>query len=342
MAINVSPRPLHLTDQVPPADLRPAGPEPVDVTIVVPTRHEAGNVCELVSRLQRVLPDRNVEILFVDDSDDDTPVAIARAGRASSRPVACVHRRPEERDGGLGGAVVAGLCASRAKWVAVMDGDLQHPPEVIPELVARWLEGYEVVYGVMTARAGETWFKRATAGLYYRLLRRLTDIDVPLSAGDFRLIDRKAVDAFLSMRERARYVRGMFSWIGFRQTGVAYDAPARVAGRSKYTFSRMVRLAKNGIFSFSNVPLRLVLTLGFVVSALAIVETVYALIGRFGGFYTVPGWTSIVIAVSFLGGVQLIVLGVIGEYVGLIYDEVKRRPIYLVRELHGFEPGSEP
>ena len=310
-------------------------------SVVVPVHDEEGSLAELHARLAAVLDglDGEWELILVDDGSRDASFARMLELRAADPRVRLVRL---SRNFGHQVALTAGLDLASGEAVVVMDGDLQHPPEVIPELVARWLEGCEIVYGVMTARAGETWFKRATAGLYYRLLRRLTDIDVPLSAGDFRLIDRKAVDAFLSMRERARYVRGMFSWIGFRQTGVAYDAPARGAGRSKYTFSRMVRLAKNGIFSFSNVPLRLVLTLGFVVSALAIVETVYALIGRFGGFYTVPGWTSIVIAVSFLGGVQLIVLGVIGEYVGLIYDEVKRRPIYLVRELHGFEPGSEP
>jgi glycosyltransferase involved in cell wall biosynthesis len=305
-------------------------------SVVVPIHDEEGSLAELHARLAQVLDGLggDWELILVDDGSRDSSFEKMLGLRATDPRVRLVRL---SRNFGHQVALTAGLDLASGDAVIVMDGDLQHPPEVIPELVARWREGYDVVYGVMTARAGETWFKKWTAALYYRLLRRLTDVEVPPAAGDFRLIDRKAVDAFSSLRERTRYVRGMFSWIGFRQTGVAYDSPARASGRSKYTVGRMFRFAKTGIFSFSNVPLRLVLTLGFVVSALAIVETVYALVGRLGGFYTVPGWTSIVIAVSFLGGIQLVVLGVIGEYVGLIYDEVKRRPIYLVRELHGFE-----
>ena len=305
------------------------------LSVVVPIHDEEGSLADLHRRLAAALDGLgDWELILVDDGSRDASFERMLELRAGDERVRLVRL---SRNFGHQVALTAGLDLASGDAVIVMDGDLQHPPEVIPELVAKWREGYEVVYGVMSERTGETWFKRTTASLYYRLLRRLTDIEVPLSAGDFRLIDRKAVDAFLSLRERARYVRGMFSWIGFRQIGVDYAAPARSAGRSKYTVGRMVRLALNGIFSFSNVPLRLVLTLGFVVSGLAIVETMYALVGRLGGFYTVPGWASLVIAVSFLGGVQLIVLGVIGEYVGLIYDEVKRRPIYLVRELHGFE-----
>ena len=308
-------------------------------SVVVPVHDEEGSLVELHNRLAAVLDGLGGEweLILVDDGSRDRSFETMLELRGRDPRVRLVRL---SRNFGHQVALTAGVDLAAGDAVIVMDGDLQHPPEVIPELVARWRDGYDVVYGVMTDRAGETWFKRRTASLYYRLLRRLTDVDVPPAAGDFRLIDRKAVDAFASLRERTRYLRGMFSWIGFRQTGVAYASPARTAGRSKYTVGRMFRLAKNGIFSFSNVPLRLVLTLGFVVSFLAIVETVYALVGRLGGFYTVPGWTSVVIAVSFLGGIQLIVLGVIGEYVGLIYDEVKRRPIYLVRELHGFE--SEP
>jgi len=304
-------------------------------SVVVPVHDEEGSLRELYRRLAAVLDtlDGGWELILVDDGSRDRSFETMLELRRADPRVKIVRL---SRNFGHQVAITAGIDLASGDAVIVMDGDLQHPPEAIPRLVERWREGYEVVYGVMTERAGESRFKRWTASLFYRLLRRLTEIDVP-PAGDFRLVDRKAVDAFASLRERNRYVRGMFSWIGFRQTGVPYEAPPRYAGRTKYTLQRMLRLAAHGILSFSNVPLRLVLALGFLVSGLAIAEAVYALVGKLGGFYTVPGWASIVFVVSLLGGIQLIVLGVIGEYVGLIYDEAKRRPIYLVRELHGFE-----
>src|SRR5438094_6189939 len=277
------------------------------------------------------------ELILVDDGSRDSSFETMLELRRSDPRVKVVRL---SRNFGHQVAITAGIDKAIGDAVVIMDGDLQHPPEVIPELVQRWRDGFEVVYGVMTERAGETWLKDWTARTFYRLLRRLSRIDVPPAAGDFRLVDRRAVDAFISLRERTRYVRGMFSWIGFSQTGVPYSSPPRTTGQTKYTLPRMTKLAVHGLFSFSNAPLRLVLGLGFLVSVFAVGEAIYALIGKFGGFYTVPGWSSIVFVVSFLGGIQLIVLGVIGEYVSLIYDEAKRRPIYLVRELHGFERGE--
>lgn len=305
-------------------------------SVVVPVHDEEGSLGELHRRLVGVLDqlDGEWELILVDDGSRDTSLAKMVELRASDPRVKVVEL---SRNFGHQVAITSGLDRASGEAVIVMDADLQHPPEVIPELVARWREGFEIVYGVMTDRAGETVLKKMTASLYYRLLARLAKIEVP-HAGDFRLIDRKALDAFKSLRERNRYVRGMFSWVGFRQTGVPYAAPARFAGRSKYSLGKMMRLATQGIFSFSVVPLRLVLVLGFLVSGFALAEAAYALVGRLGGFYTVPGWASIVFVGAFLGGIQLIVLGVMGEYVGLIYDEVKARPIYVVRSLHGFEP----
>jgi glycosyltransferase involved in cell wall biosynthesis len=305
-------------------------------SVVVPIYDEEESLAELYRRLGAVLEtlEGQWELILVDDGSRDRSFERMLELRGDDERVKIIRLA---RNFGHQVAMTAGIDLALGDAVILMDGDLQHPPEVIPELVARWQEGYEVVYGVMAERAGETWFKRWTAKLFYRLLRRLSDIDVPPAAGDFRLVDRRAVDAFASLRERNRYVRGMFSWIGFRQMGVPYSAPRRSTGRTKYTLPRMTRLALHGILSFSNAPLRLVLGLGFLVSLLAIVEAIYALIGKLGGFYTVSGWASIVFVVSLLGGIQLIVLGVIGEYVGLAYDEAKRRPLYVVQELRGFE-----
>ena len=313
---------------------------PPRFSVVVPVHDEEESIRELHARLAPVLDglDGGWELILVDDgSRDGSFEAMLELHRADPR-VKIVRL---SRNFGHQAAITAGIDLAAGEAVVVMDGDLQHPPELIPELAERWRQGFDVVYGVMTERARESRFKRWTASVFYRLLGRLADIEAP-PAGDFRLIDRSAVDAFTSLRERNRYVRGMFSWIGFRQTGVPYAAHERFAGETKYTLPRMLRLATHGILSFSNVPLRLVLALGFLVSGLAIAEAIYALIGKLGGFYVVPGWASIVFAVSLLGGIQLIVLGVIGEYIGLIYDEVKRRPLYLVRELHGFERAAAP
>lgn len=224
-----------------------------------------------------------------------------------------------------------------------MDGDLQHPPEVVPELVARWESGDDIVYGIMDERRGESRFKDWSARAFYRLLGRLASVDVPPAAGDFRLVDRKALQAVLAMRESNRYLRGMFSWVGFRQSGVPYSSPPRAAGRSKYSGFRMFRLAADALIGFSSRPLRLGLNLGFLVSFASILFGLSALVSRLSGAFVVPGWTSIMVLVGVVGGIQLVVLGVIGEYIGHIFDEVKRRPLYVVSRFHGIDetPGYE-
>jgi dolichol-phosphate mannosyltransferase len=236
-------------------------------------------------------------------------------------------------------AVTAGLDVAAGNAVIVMDADLQDPPEVALELAARWREGYEVVYAVRERREGETPFKRATASLFYRLFRRMSDVDVPLDVGDFRLVDRRALDAFRSMRETNRYVRGMFSWIGYRQVGVPFRRDERYAGETKYPLRKMLRFATDGIVSFSAYPLRLALNLGFVVSALSFLLGVVFLISKFAGFYSVPGLASVAVFVAFLGGIQLLLIGIMGEYVARIHDEVKGRPLYLVSDTQGLEAG---
>ncbi len=237
-------------------------------------------------------------------------------------------------------ALSAGLDVARGEAVVTMDGDLQHPPEVIPELVAAWEAGNEIVYAVMEERRGESRFKDWTARTFYRLLGHLADIDVPTGAGDFRLVDRKALAAVRAMRESNRYLRGMFSWVGFRQTGVPYASPPRTAGRTKYSTLRMFRFATDAVVGFSNRPLRLGLNVGFVVSIASIVFGLSAAISKIAGVFVVPGWTSIMVLVGIVGGIQLIVLGVIGEYISHIFDEVKRRPLYVVSRVHGIPEES--
>ena len=213
-----------------------------------------------------------------------------------------------------------------------MDADLQDPPEVIPDLIAKWREGYEVVYAVRAEREGETWFKKITAALFYRIIFRITEVKIPLDTGDFRLLDRKVVDVLKKMRERHRFPRGMAAWVGFRQVGVPYKRAARFAGVTKYPFKKMLKLALNAITGFSYFPLQLATYFGFGSAGLAIVAIPVVAIMRIMGSQFFGGQATTLIAVLFLGGVQLISLGVLGEYLGRIYDEVKGRPLYVVRE----------
>lgn len=309
------------------------------VSIVVPVHDEQESLEELVRRITMTvdaLPEVEAELILVDDGSRDTsyPLMVALASRDARIKVVQLSR-----NFGHQVALTAGIERATGAAVVVMDADLQHPPELIAEFVQRWREGFDIVYGVMQERP-EGWFKRVTARAYYGFLRRMTKVDMPAAAGDFRLVDRVAVDAFVSMRERDRYVRGMFAWLGFRQVGVDYVPPPRYAGHSKYTVRRMARLAFDGIFSFSIYPLRVVLVLGLVVSFLSFVMGVVSGISKYVGIYTVPGWATIVVVVTFIGGIQLVVLGGIGEYIGRIYEEVKQRPLYVVRRTHGFESTS--
>ena len=305
-------------------------------SVVIPVHDEAEILPQLYDRLRTVLDglDGDWELILVDDGSRDGSYALMVELHGRDPRVRVLRF---SRNFGHQVALTAGLDRARGEAVVTMDGDLQHPPETIPELVARWREGNEVVYGVMSARAGETWFKRTTSTAFYRLLRRLTDVEMPAAAGDFRLIDRKALDAFKALRESNRYVRGMFSWIGFRQTGVPYVCAERPGGRSKYTPRRMLKLASDAIVGFSTLPLRLALNLGFAVSVISIIFGLSALATKLAGGFAVPGWASIMILVGLVGGIQLIVIGVIGEYIGRIYDEVKQRPLYLVSASHGFD-----
>jgi dolichol-phosphate mannosyltransferase len=229
-------------------------------------------------------------------------------------------------------AVTAGLDYSRGKAVVIIDTDLQDPPELISELAEKWNEGYEVVYAVRTEREGEGWFKRATAAVFYRMINRITEVDIPLDAGDFRLLDRKVVEALKKMREHHRFPRAMTAWVGFKQIGVAYKRSARQAGETKYPFRKMFRLAINAVTGFSYFPLQLATYFGFICALLAILAIPLVIYLRLSGRGELSGQATTLIAVLFLGGVQLISLGILGEYIGRLYDEAKNRPLYVLRE----------
>jgi dolichol-phosphate mannosyltransferase len=234
-------------------------------------------------------------------------------------------------------ALTAGVDLATGDAVIVLDADLQDPPEVVLELAAKWREGYDVVYAVRDVREGDTWFKRKTALWFYKAFNRISEVQVPLDVGDFRLVDRRVLDVFNRMRESNRFVRGMFSWIGLRQTGVLYKREERFAGETHYPLRKMLRFATTGLISFSPAPLRFALRIGFLVSVFAFALAIWSFIVKVTGLYEVPGWTSIVLVVSILGGMQLIMLGVIGEYIGDIHAEVKGRPLYVVGALENFD-----
>jgi dolichol-phosphate mannosyltransferase len=307
-----------------------------DYSIVVPVYDEEASLPALHERLAAVMDrlDGPAEAVLVNDgSRDGSWAAMVAIKRADPR----FRLAGLSRNFGHQIAVTAGLDLARGRAVVVMDADLQDPPEVILEMAQRWREGYDVVYAVRSARDGETRFKLRTAALFYRLLRRVGEVPIPADVGDFRLVDRRALEAVRGMRERARYLRGMFAWIGFRQIGVPYERDARRAGTSKYPLRKMAQFAVDGLLSFTRAPLRLTLNVGFGLSALAFVLGGVFFVLKLLGTYTVPGWASLAVVTSFFAGAQLAVLGVMGEYVGRIYEEVKRRPLYLVSDLEGHE-----
>jgi glycosyltransferase involved in cell wall biosynthesis len=310
-------------------------------SIVVPMYNEEANVGELGYRLSAVMDEVEgpCEAILVDDGSRDATYPLMLELRSMDPRFKVIEL---SRNFGHQVAITAGLDVASGEAVMIMDGDLQHPPELIHEFIELWRQGYDIVYGVQTERAGQPWLKRTTARGFYRLLNTCTRITAPPGAGDFRLVDRKALEAFRAMREGNRFIRGMWDWIGFHQTGISYEPPERFAGRSKYGVRRMLRLAVDAILGFSNVPLRAALTVGVAVSFLSFAFGLSAIVGILLGQHLVPGWASLMVLTSFVLGIQLIVLGVIGEYIGRIYEEVKHRPIYIVRNRHGLVGTATP
>lgn len=300
-------------------------------TIIAPVYNETESLDELYRQICEVMDTSGEawELVLVDDGSKDGSTDKIREMAAADERV-----RPVifARNFGHQIAVTAGMDYSRGQAVVIVDADLQDPPEVILELIEKWREGYQVVYAVRAEREGETWFKKTTASLFYRLIFRITDVKIPLDTGDFRLLDRKVVDVMGQMGERHRFLRGMSAWAGFKQIGVPYKRAARFAGETKYPLSKMFALAINAITGFSYVPLQLATYLGFASAAISILAIIAVVIMRLSGSQAFYGQATTLSAVLFLGGVQLISLGILGEYIGRIYDEVKGRPLYIVSE----------
>jgi glycosyltransferase involved in cell wall biosynthesis len=299
-------------------------------TIIAPIYNEIDNIQTLYTRVCEVMDSTGEpwEFVMVDDgSSDGSTDAILELKKKDDKIVPVIFAR----NFGHQIAVTAGLDYSQGKAVTIIDADLQDPPEVILALIEKWKEGYEVVYATRSKREGETWFKRFTASAFYRLIQRITDINLPMDAGDFRLLDRKVVDVMGGMREKHRFLRGMSVWVGFRQTGVEYERAERLAGETKYPLKKMVQLASDAITGFSYFPLQLATYLGFAFTGISFLAILALIILRLVGSQFLMGQAATLIAVLFLGGVQLLSIGMIGEYIGRLYDEAKGRPLYIVR-----------
>jgi dolichol-phosphate mannosyltransferase len=301
------------------------------LSIVVPVFNEHEGIREFYERTKMVL-DRldsiEYEVIFVDDGSTDTTYQeLTRLSDNDAR----VRGIKLSRNFGHQVAITAGIDEAEGDAVVVIDADLQEPPEVIEQFVRKWEEGYDVVYGIRDERKGDTRLKRLTASMFYRILRALAQIDLPVDTGDFRLISRRVVIQLRQFKERSRFIRGLVSWIGFRQVGVHYKRDGRHAGKTKYPYRRMMRLALDGVTSFSTAPLKLATWLGYFSSLLAFLYLTSVFVQKAVGI-TVQGWATIMVGLLFLGGVQLICIGIMGEYVGRIFDELKQRPIYIVEE----------
>ena len=310
------------------------------VSVVVPVFNESEVIEAFSSRATQALSairGCDYEIIFVDDGSRDDSYSQLQALAARDPHVRVIKF---SRNFGHQIAITAGIDHARGDCVAVIDSDLQDPPEVIAQMVDKWREGYDVVYGLRADRAGESRFKLATAALFYRILNRIAKINIPVDVGDFRLMSRRATDQLRQLREKDRFVRGLVSWIGFRQTGVPYHRDKRYAGETKYPFSKMVKFAFDGITAFSTVPLKLATWLGYFASAFAFLYLISVFIQKALGI-TVQGWATVMVAMLFLGGVQLICLGIIGEYLGRVFNELKPRPMYVIEEVIGL-PAALP
>jgi dolichol-phosphate mannosyltransferase len=311
------------------------------LTLVLPVYNEEPVIGELTRRLGELLgeldPAGAWDVIFVNDGSRDASRELLEAACADEPRFQVVNL---SRNFGHQIAITAGLDRAEGDAVVVMDADLQDPPEVIAEMIERYREGYDVVYAVRRKRHGESWFKRVTAALFYRILERVVGVKIPTDTGDFRLMSRRAVLALRGLREANRFVRGLVAWIGFRQTAVYYDRKARFAGDTHYPLHKMLRFASDGIVSFSTLPLRLATFLGLLAGFIAAAVAAWVFVAVLSGAYVVPGWATLMLAVSLASSAQLLMIGILGEYLGRIYDEVKRRPLYLVDEPKGNEVNS--
>jgi dolichol-phosphate mannosyltransferase len=308
-------------------------------SFIIPVWNEEAVIPHLLPRMDKILAqlDGGAEVIFVNDGSSDLSSLMLEAAARKNPNYKTIHL---SRNFGHQVAITAGMDAASGKAVIVMDADLQDPPDVALKLIEAWKSGNDIVYAQRVSRGGETWLKKLTAHVFYRALRKFTHVDIPPDTGDFRLIDAKVLEAFRRMPERDRFVRGMFGWLGFRQAAVPFAREARAAGATKYSWTKMLRLAFDGVFSFSDLPLRMALWLGFVVSAAALAYGAYIVTLRIFAGDLVEGWASTIVILSLLGGMNLMMTGVVGLYVGRIHTEVKGRPLYIVDRAIGFETSA--
>lgn len=306
------------------------------ISVIVPVLNEEAVILEFYDRAKKVLESitDSHEIIFVDDgSTDSTLIKLKEFAKNDSR----VKIISFSRNFGHPIAISAGLDYASGEAVIIIDADLQDPPEILPEFIKKWQEGFEIIYGIRTKRK-EWWGKRLAYWCFYRIFKKLASLNVPLDAGDFSLIDRKVADIIKSLPERNRFIRGLRSWAGFKQCGVVYERAGRFAGKTKYSFKKLLKLAADGIFSFSYIPLRLATFLGFLVAAVAFLAILAVLYLRiFYGVIGIPGFSSTIITLLFIGSIQLVAIGILGEYIARIYEEVKHRPLYVINEKIGFD-----
>ena len=310
-------------------------------SLVVPIYNEEDNILELYRRLRNVMDslDGETELILIDDGSRDRSLLLMRELHEQDARVSYLSLA---RNFGHQVAVTAGLHFARGEAIVVLDADLQDPPELIPEMIALWRHGYQVIYAQRTQRQKERWLKRMMAYAFYRVLRHLADVEIPTDTGDFCLMDRRIVDLLNAMPERNRYIRGLRAWVGFQQTAIQYSRDPRYAGEVKYTFSKSLALAINSLVSFSRVPLRLSTYLGLVAAAIALFMAVLVVYWRFFAPHSpLTGYATITVMVFFLGAVQLISIGILGEYIGRIYEEIKGRPLYTLSEVAGFQDHRE-
>lgn len=307
------------------------------ISIIVPCYNEQEVIIETQTRLQKTLAELtkyDYEIIYVNDGSKDKTLEMLSNISQSEKNVKVLSF---SRNFGHQLAITAGLDHCKGDAAVVIDADLQDPPYVILDMVKKWEEGFDIVFGKRRKRDGESAFKLVTASWFYRFINRLSDVDIPLDTGDFRLMNRKSLDKFLEMREMYRFVRGMVAWVGFKQTHVEYDRESRFAGTTKYPIRKMLRLAADAILSFSNVPLKLATFVGFLTSIVAFGGILYSLYMRLFTNNFVTGWTMLMISILMIGGIILLVLGIIGEYIGRIYGEIKNRPLYIINDKIGFD-----
>lgn len=321
------------------AELSPAPAHdaaPPELSIVVPMFNEAAVVDRFFERLGRVLERLGLshEIVVVNDGSNDDTLTRLLEHRARNPAIKVISL---SRTFGKDIALSAGFDHTRGRAVVPIDADLQDPPELIEAMVTRWREGYDVVYATRMRRPGDSWLKRTTAHFFYRIFETIADVPIPRDTGDFRLLDRRVVDVMVRLPERTRFMKGLFAWVGFKQTALYYEREPRPAGGTKWNYWRLWNFAMDGITSFSSVPLKVWSYCGFVISLFAFLYAVVLAIKKLLHDVDVPGYTSLMVVVLFLGGIQLITLGILGEYMGRVYNEVKGRPLYIVRELHGFD-----